>query len=211
MLKRFSFALFPLFLLSATSAACADGSDPSSDESDVKRGRKVAGYDFEGPKITEALAPNAACPEVVTAEADACRAARGSDTYTRGCGLLCSVPIAQKGRVAGFDFAGFRSDEALAPMTACPQIADPVTDACLAVRGQTAYTKSCGVLCSLPVAPEGKVAGFDFSGYRSVEALGPMRACPEVMSPVADACLSKKGRTSYTRDCSVVCSVPVAP
>ncbi len=198
-------------LVASTLVACAADSDSSTDDQDVKRGRKVAGYGFDGPKIADALPVGTACPEVVHAVTDACIAARGRDTYTKGCDVLCSVPVASRGRVAGFDFSGFRSDDSLAPMTACPAVADPVTDACIGAGGQTSYTKSCGIVCSLPVAASGKVAGFDFSGYRNADGLAPMTACPQIASPVADACFAKRARTSYAKDCSVLCSVPVAP
>jgi hypothetical protein len=65
-------------------------------------------------------------------------------------------------QVTGFDFTGQLTGPALPEGEACPAVADPVSDACLNVRGSTVsgkpgtilHGKDCKVLCSEAVKPE---------------------------------------------------------
>jgi hypothetical protein len=65
-------------------------------------------------------------------------------------------------QVTAFDFSGQVTLPALPEGTECPTVADPVSDACLGVRGTTVSgkpgtiirAKDCKVLCSEAVTPE---------------------------------------------------------
>lgn len=172
--------------------------------------KNVAGFDFVGLKIMESLPANFACPQVVIAESDACLAKNAVPSYTKNCAILCSQPIAKKGSVAGYDFKGPRIALALPANGACPQLANAETDACLNINGSTTYDKSCKTLCSLPIAKKGRVAGFDFKGFKTAAALPANSACPQVALAESDACLNLQGETSYTKTCGILCNVPIA-
>ncbi len=79
-------------------------------------------------------------------------------TYNFGiCTITAAVEIEGDGpapSVSGYDFDGYRACVGLASGAACPQIADAVTDACLAKNGNTSYCGDCSVLCSKPVSQD---------------------------------------------------------
>ncbi len=171
---------------------------------------KVAGFDFKGFRIAAALDQNAACPMVATAESDACLNANGTTSFDKGCGVLCSLPIAAKTKVAGFNFKGLKIAAALGQNSACPQVATAETDACIKAAGSTTYDKGCNTLCSKPIAKKGKVAGFNFSGFKILDALPANTACPMVATAESDACIDAGGSSSFDKGCSVLCSVPIS-
>jgi len=53
--------------------------------------------------------------------------------------------------LSGYSFSGFGQCRALPSGSACPAVADPVTDACLDRNGRTSYCSDCSVICSVPV------------------------------------------------------------
>ena len=174
------------FVLSLSALACSSEAPGSNgDEADVTRAKKtVVGYDFTGLKIAKPLPTNHACAEGSGANialVDACIAAKARTIFTSTCDELCSVPVAPKGKVVGFDFGGFKVADELGPNHACAESGGAtlaVVDACLAAKGRTVFTKTCDELCSIPIAPKGKVVGFDFSGLQTSDALPPNHACP---------------------------------
>jgi hypothetical protein len=172
--------------------------------------KQVAGFGFQGLKTLDRAPSDQVCAAIVNAEEEACLNAGGLTFPAKGCVVLCSQPIAKKGSVAGYDFAGPRVAPALPANSACPALANAETDACLNVNGDTTYDKRCKTLCSKPIAKKGKVAGFDFSGFKSADALPANFACPQVADAVTDACLAVGGETTYTKGCGILCSFPIA-
>jgi hypothetical protein len=176
----------------------------------VKIKAKVAGFDFKGFRIAAGLDQNAACPMVATPETDACLNLNGTTSFDKGCGVLCSLPIAPKNKVAGFDFKGLKISPALGQNSACPMVATAETDACINVGGSTTFDKGCKTLCSKPIAKKGKVAGFNFLGFKILDALPANGACPMVATAESDACLDAGGSVSYDKGCSIICSAPIS-
>lgn len=170
----------------------------------------VAGFDFTGFHTATGLPQGTACPQRATAETDACIAAGGNSRYKADCRILCSVPIAPAGKVVGFNFTGVRIEDELPPNGACPLRATAETDACIAANGKNLFAKSCAPLCSLPIAPEGKIAGYNRTGFQVVDALPPNSACPQRATVDTDACLAAGGRNLYQASCAALCSVPYA-
>jgi hypothetical protein len=94
---------------------------------------------------------------------------------------------------------------------ACPAVVSPEQDACDAAKGVATLDMNCATICSLPIAPAGKVAGFDFLGFHVAPSLaGTGGACPAVVSPEQAACDSAGGATSIDSQCRALCSKPIA-
>jgi len=170
---------------------------------------KVTGFDFKGLKVLDSAPDNQICAAVVIAEEEACNNVDGVSFKADQCQVLCSQPIAKTGKVAGYNFKGRRVADALPAMRACPRVASAEGDACREVRGKSRYEKDCKVLCSKPIAKQGKVAGFDFSGFKIADKLPPRTACAQVATEETDACLAVGGETSYTKGCGILCSFPI--
>lgn len=193
----------------AEDAATSQGSESDMIGSNDGSRLRVAGFDFDGFGSGR-VAGLEVCPEVVDAVAEACRAARGKATAVAGCKTLCSVPVAPAGRVAGFDFEGYRAGE-IAGNELCPEIVDGVAQACHAAGGIATAIKGCASVCSTPVAPNGQVAGFDFAGLKILPAppATPV-VCPAVLAPEEEACARAGGRTLQAGGCTTLCSTPIA-
>lgn len=209
MFRRYAGAVVVLAALTG----CASTSETSTDgsgEDNLTGTHKVAGFDFEGFQTLQ-RSPGEVCPEIVDAVAEKCHAANGVAVAAKSCRTLCSVPIAQNGQVAGFDFDGFHSG----PMGGgefCIEIVDAVAEQCRAAGGEASAMKGCRTLCSVPVAGNGMVAGYDFSGPTSAPAPSDVPvACPEVVVPESETCHDVGGRIIATGSCKVLCSSPIAP
>jgi hypothetical protein len=74
-----------------------------------------------------------------------------SDTLTPGGGGSSSGGGGGGPTISGYNMSGFGQCRALPSGEACPQNADPVTDACLNAGGHTSYCSDCTVMCSVPV------------------------------------------------------------
>jgi hypothetical protein len=191
--------------VSSTLAALLD----VAEELAVAGAAKVAGFDFSGFKVAE-LGGAEICPEIVDAVAMACNAADGKAMPAKGCKTLCSVPVAPRGKVAGFDFGGFKvADQSGDEL--CPEIVDAVAGACFDAGGKASPAKSCKTLCSVPVAPRGKVAGYDFDGPKIMNAAPENMACIELVRPEEEACREVNGRIIQADDCHSLCSKPILP
>jgi hypothetical protein len=112
-------------------------------------------------------------------------------------------------QVAGFDFEGFQSGPA-GGGEACGEVVDQVAQQCHEAGGEVREMKGCRTLCSLPVAPHGSVAGFDFDGFQSGPR-GGGEPCLEIVDLVAERCHAASGETTAMKGCRTLCSVPVAP
>jgi hypothetical protein len=55
----------------------------------------------------------------------------------------------------------------------------------------------------------GTVSGYDFTGFHTDPALPPGHGCPLIATLVSDTCLKSQGKTIFTRDCKILCSVPI--
>jgi hypothetical protein len=113
---------------------------------------KVAGFDFDGFQVRGESDPDSTCPELVDAVAETCRTSLGVATPTADCTTLCSVPIAQRGEVSGFEFSKLQTKDALPDGTECPdpEVVDALKDACRLSRGKAILAKDCLVLCTVP-------------------------------------------------------------
>lgn len=190
------------------------GTSPSA------RTERVAGFDFSGVKRADGLPARHGCAQTGTGDllvTDACLAAGGRTIYTSTCATLCSVPVAPKGKIAGYGMIGLQTEDGLAEHEGCPEVGIDdsllVSDACIAARGRTAFTKTCATLCSVPVAPAGHVAGYNFTSFRKALAIPAHAGCPESGGDaiaITDACMKAHGKTVWTKACQVLCSVPVA-
>ncbi|MFO0674979.1 MAG: hypothetical protein U0169_00455 [Polyangiaceae bacterium] len=170
--------------------------------------QKIAGYDFGGPDVVLAPGPREACTAATNATADACIAAGGQFRRAEGCDVICSVPIASGGAVAGFDFAGARTARPAPAGQMCTAILRPEAEACTRTGGRVTVTAGCGTLCSRPIAVAPKVSGFDFSGLRVMNGPSPHLLCGAT-DAVAAACDAAGGTTTLASGCSRLCSVPV--
>ena len=172
--------------------------------------KKVAGYDFGGDTILRTPGPQEACPAVLSPVSAACVAAGGQTRRAEGCNVVCSHPIATGGAVAGFDFSGLRTAAAAPAGQMCTTILRPEEEACLKGGGRALRTSACGVLCTQPIAANPKVAGFDFSGLRSMNGPQPNVLCSANNTAVSDACSAAGGRVVLASGCTRLCTVPVA-
>ena len=170
---------------------------------------KVAGYNFDGPKVLDGMPDDVACPQVLREDENACMVARGIVRRAEGCSILCSIPIAPRGKAAGFDFVGHKVLEA-APSEICTQQVREEDEACSAVKGKATGVKGCKTLCSLPIAKRGKVAGFDFTGLKILDAAAS-EICTQQVREEDEACAVAKGKSTGAKGCKVLCSVPIAP
>jgi hypothetical protein len=177
-----------------------------------------AGFSKEGPVTFFAPARQCHEADVDSAMASACSAAGGVAVFDEDCNNLCSVPMANEGDIAGYDLTGFRTVDALliAPKTSTAT-AEEVERRCVAAGGfvDLGFDGEAVRLCSVPVAPEGRLAGYDRSGFRMFH---------DVRAPEADAvadlrelrarCAAVGGRVSAgltdEGEPAAICSLPVA-
>lgn len=192
-----------------TLAACSadNAGDGAETEDNLTGGKQAAGFDFDGFRVAP-LSVDETCPTTADPVGDACRLAGGTRMTVKSCKALCSVPIADKGKVAGFAFDGFHIAEGLGN-AGCAAVLDPVGPACMRVPARTVMMKGCKLLCAVPVADDGKVAGYDFTGPQILAAPKSGMACPAVVAPEADACRAAKGRAIAAAECKTLCSVPI--
>jgi hypothetical protein len=171
---------------------------------------QVAGFNFEGAQFAVARSEDRFCPLIDSPEASACRSVQGRTILDQDCNVLCSLPIADSGRIAGFDFSGWRTAPALQENALCPLIDTREDMACRALLGRISIDEGCFSLCSFPIAQEGSVAGFDFSGWQQKLALAPDTICPLIDSQEESACRAIGGQIRLVEDCSALCSSPIA-
>ena len=111
---------------------------------------KTAGYGFEGyVQVSDDEQPTA-CSEVVLPEASACEKAGGKLLSAGDCRSLCTKPIAEKGKVAGYDTKGFKVLPAATQDTVCIFVVSEVEMRCDAVGGTSTAAADCATLCSHP-------------------------------------------------------------
>jgi hypothetical protein len=170
---------------------------------------KVAGFDFSGFKVSAAGLAEI-CAAVLDPVDEACHRVGGQSTAAAGCTTLCSLPVAEAGKAAGFDFDGYRSAPIAGPEL-CPEIVDAVAETCLSTGGKTTPVKGCGTLCSVPVAAHGSVAGYGFEGPKTLPAPAADTVCPAVVSPEQEACAAADGKVIPASSCRSLCSKPIAP
>jgi hypothetical protein len=111
-------------------------------------------------------------------------------------------------KVAGFDFDGFKVS-AVSAGEVCPAVITPEDQACMEAGGRGAAAKDCQVLCSVPIAPRGKVAGYDFDGPKVLASPSAGIACPAVITPEQMACERVGGTSKAANNCAVLCSKPI--
>lgn len=203
------------FALFAALAACASPSEnvESNPDNNLTATKKVAGFNFEGFQISETAATAEFCTEEVDALSQACFAAGGEGHAVKGCASLCSVPVAERGKVAGFDLDGFQKGQAPTEAELCPEIVDAVAQFCFEAGGKTTAMKGCRSVCSVPVAGNGQVAGYDFTGPKILEATNPddPEFCTQSILAEQVACGLANGKTVRAAGCAILCSTPIVP
>jgi hypothetical protein len=117
---------------------------------------------------------------------------------------------AGSGKISGFDLQGPKVlPKRSVPF--CPAVVSHVKEACTGVRGET-MRSGCTDLCSLPIATQGKVAGYDLKGFKQLpNGNAAATLCPQVISQEQAACERVGGTTVAADDCKVLCSEPIAP
>lgn len=210
-LSKLSFlAVLSLFTL-AIGACSADSDDTSSSDDEIRRAKKVSGYDISGPKALPAdRAPVEFCAAVISQEQEACERVRGQTKRANGCRDLCSLPIAAEGKAAGYDLSGFKQlPNDRVPVELCAAVVSDVQTACQNVRGAVSRANGCADLCSKPIAPAGKVAGFDKNGFKILaNDKVPVEFCAAVVSETQAQCEKVGGETTRVNGCGHLCSLP---
>lgn len=215
--------LVPLLVAaSAVLAACTGAAteDSSSDEQALTEvtARKASGYLIGGPELrgTDRV-PTQLCGPMspLVADESACDRARGTTTITNGCRLLCSKPVAELGKIAGYDFDGFQVLDVPTIPLACPTVVTEEQTACIAAGGE-ASGAGCHRLCSKPIARPGSVAGYDARGELVTSPAPDANGdapCAAEHDPDAFACeavggtVSKRAPNAEGR-CEILCSIP---
>ena len=199
--------------LIALLAACAGEDDATAVESDeVKKtqANDVSGFDLEGPKALKNDKVTAElCAAVVSPVREACDRAEGRTSRSNGCQDLCSVPIAPRGKAAGYDMTGYKQLAVPAAPGFCPAVVSPVRAACARAGGSTSVA-GCAVLCTKPVARDGEAAGYDLTGFKILpNDKVTAELCAAVISPVQQACQRVGGEISRVNGCGQLCSLPL--
>jgi len=147
--------------LSVERAACekvdgrviaANGCKELCSEPIAPRG-KTAGYDLTGFKIIASdRAPVEMCISAVSRESAACDRVGGKTSRGNSCKDVCSRPIAEPGKAAGYDLEGFKilpNDRV--PVEFCTQVVNEVQERCQRAGGVPSGANGCKQLCSLPL------------------------------------------------------------
>jgi hypothetical protein len=117
---------------------------------------------------------------------------------------------AGKSTVAGFDFKGFQILKKKSGGQCKFFVAPKEQLACNAAGGETVFASNCKPLCSEPIAPKGKVAGYDFTGPVIRKAPPKGIKCPAVQTAEAEACSAIGGDATKDDSCNVLCDTPIA-
>ncbi len=110
------------------------------------------GYDFSGPKTMEAAPKDMICTALVRAEEVACQDVKGKTILANKCQVMCSIPIAPKGKVAGYNFKSFIITDALPAGKVCAAVVSPEHEACLKAGGKVTIAEKCSALCSVRIS-----------------------------------------------------------
>lgn len=174
-------------------------------------GNLVIGYNFDGLKTKKALGTTM-CPEILTPVGVACQNVSGNLIETDDCENLCSSPVSNSlsAKVSGYDFDGYATRTTPAPNDICTAILRPLDEQCNKIEGaKVIYGSNCNNLCSLPVAEQGHVAGFEFDKWTVAKVLPSYTACPEVLSELELLCRQSKGKIVTGDNCQKLCSHPI--
>jgi hypothetical protein len=209
-MKPSAIACLPILCALAVAACSNADSDVGGDESNVTGGsrERVSGFDFDGPKVLPGQ--EGTCNFITQPEEEkACLDAGGKAKLAGGCETLCSTPIARSGKVAGYDFTGYQ--QAASTLAVCSFFTEPEeSKACTALGGSSVHSDGCRVFCSTPIAPEGKVAGYDLEGFRILPNDSTIaELCAAVLSPVEKGCMEVGGKIRRANGCKVLCSLPI--
>jgi hypothetical protein len=208
-MSRFSYLVSSL-AISVTLVACAGNPDGASTESDeVNQSSKVSGFDLDGPKaLSTTQVTSQICVQIVPREQGPCEEVHGTLSRANGCKNLCSLPIAADGKAAGYDFDGYKqASNANAATQICPEMLSEEETVCRNAHGVVTPIDACHVLCSKPIARQGKMAGYDLTGFKILPNEGTELFCPDVVSPVREACTKVHGETTRGDSCRDLCSL----
>lgn len=198
--------------LSCCKSRASEDSSELADGSKSKKAKVIQGYDLTGFKTLDAAPKDMICTTVLRPEEAACQDAGGKTFWADKCKPLCSIPVAPKGKVAGYNFTSFVVADALPEDMACAAIVSAEQEACFKNSGKTQVAKNCKYLCSVPISPKGKVSGFNFQGPQiSVSELPKDHACAQVVRPEEEACRRAGGKITIAEKCSVICSKMISP
>jgi hypothetical protein len=213
-LKHVATTVLCLLSLALGATACAGGGDDDSATGDdeVNRAKKASGYDLEGPKaLPSNRAPVEFCTEVLSPEQAACERVHGQVKRANSCKDLCSKPIAPQGMAAGYDLTGYKKlPNDRVPVEFCTQALSEEQGACERVQGEISGANGCKHLCSKPIAPRGKAAGYDLRGFKILpNDRVPVEFCAAVVSEVQAACDRAGGTIQGVNGCGHLCSLPL--
>jgi hypothetical protein len=187
------------------------GSDPSADSSALlgQLEPKASGFDFTGPRtrpLGERCEKGDAQPDVATA----CEAIKGQLEEADECQVLCSVPIAKEGKVAGYDFKGFVIENDGSKNPATCQINTAELLACTEAGGKVSSAAGCKSICSKPIAKPGKIAGYIGTKFQVGEAPKKSDApCQPLYSEEQMGCIIVGGEARRLQGCTKsLCSIP---
>jgi hypothetical protein len=174
----------------------------------VETGGKVSGFDFEGPKALPKMADRCAFFRQPDEEI-ACSAVGGVSTQAEGCVTLCSKPIAERGKSAGYGFDGYKQLDKSDVL--CTFHRQPDEDkACGLAGGTVTQAAGCAILCSTPIAKSGAVAGYDLEGFKVLaNDRVPVEFCTEQVSIVQVSCSAVGGSLRAANGCAQLCSLPL--
>lgn len=205
---RFVVSFYVLLSMSCCKSTAAEKSGELLGADEKAQKIMVQGYDLSGLQTLDAPRKDMICTTVLRPEEAACQAARGKTIWADKCKPLCSLPIAPKGKVAGYNFSSFVIAEALAPDMVCAAVVSAEEEACFERGGKTQVAAKCKHLCSLPIASEGKISGFNFNGAKlNVAPLPKGTMCTQVVRPEEEACRKAGGKILMAEKCEAICTV----
>lgn len=207
MIKRSLVIALSFLAVSACKTASKDSGTDLAAARVARGSSQIIGYDFTGLKAMNPAKRDMICTQEVKAEDEACREAGGKSIWAENCKVMCSIPIAPKGKVAGFNFDKLVITDELPGDMFCPQVVTAEQEACGNVGGKAVYANQCKVLCSKPLAKKGKVSGYDFDGYQlNVSPMPKDMVCTAVLRPEDEACEKAGGTAIWANNCKVLCS-----
>lgn len=179
----------------------------------------LSGYTASGPyaQVLPWGPPREMCTVALPEHPDArrCSAAGGNAAYGPRCTVVCDTPFARQGFEAGFDFEGYQIAAIPREPIMCPMWLTKERVACERAGGRAAA--GCSVLCTVPIAQDGQVAGFLLPRGTSVVFAEKVQSCGFAVDNVSVldddevACRLAGGTTTPVSGCSrAVCNRPVA-
>lgn len=199
----------PLLALLLVACAAPAAEEVDADTQNLSGGGvgRVSGYTLDGPRAGDSDRVSVElCEPTDGADEQACDAVGGELRSANGCKLLCTLPMARRGFVAGYDLEGYKqlpSDAVATEVCAWVPEAD-----CTRQRGTIQRANGCRTLCTVPIAESGFTAGYDLEGYKR---LPNDRAAATFCEPneVGPRCTAVGGTAWAANECRALCTLPL--